>query len=659
MAQLATEAPEAPPGAADRDVGDQRTPAGLTGYLVVGVALAMTAYHMAIAILGVPEPMRLRPVHLGFAMFLAFCLYPARPSARAGAKIPWYDWICAALSIAIPAHIQISYERIVERYPYVEPLTVADLVLGVALVLLILELTRRILGWGLVIVALAFILHTVFGKYMPGVLYHPGAEPIQFIDHVYLTTTGVYGSIVGISATFIFLFILFGVFLQQVGAADFFMKLAISATKRERGGPAKAATLSSAFFGMMSGSTVANIYTTGAITIPLMIRTGFNRRFAAGVEAVASASGQIMPPVMGATAFLIAEFTGQRYGEVALAAIAPGLLYLSAIYWMVHFQANKKKLPLYREEDLPDVRTALRDESHLMIPIGVLVVMLSLGYTPYYAAMVAIVAVCAASFLRRNTWLTPRRLLNAMEDGARKATPIAIAMACAGLIVATTDMTGVAYKFTSLILSLSDGSLFAALLLIGLSTILLGMDLPVIVSFIIASLFGVPVLIELGIDRFTAHMFVFYYAILAAITPPICMGAYAAASIAGSRMFSTGLTAMKIGVASYILPFMIAYNPELLYSGDLFATITATFTAGLGILALASAVQGYLITEGGWSERAALLMAAFLLMASDLMTDAIGIALVAGVAFFQSRRLKGTSMLAAFLGREGAARFEP
>lgn len=632
-------------GAAQAEIG------GIGGKVVFAIALAMTGYHMWIALAGVPEPFELRPVHLGFAMVLGFCLYPARPHAGRRTSVPWYDWLFAAISIAIPLNIELNYERIVMRFPYVDEVTQVDFVLGICLVVLILELTRRILGWGLVLVALAFIAHSVFGQYLPGILYHPGVEVLQFVDHVYLTTTGIYGSIVGISATFIFLFILFGVFLQQVGASRFFMDVAISATRKERGGPAKASTIASAFFGMISGSTVANVYTTGAITIPLMIKTGFRRRFAAGVEAVSSASGQVMPPVMGATAFLIAEFTGIRYGQVAVAAIAPSFLYLFSIYWMVHFQANRQHLPLYRDEDIPDVRRVLRMDSHLMLPIFLLIGLLTMGYTPYYAAIFAIIGLVLTSFLRRHTRLDFGRLLHAMEDGARKATPIAIAMGCAGLIVATSEMTGVAYKFTNLILALSDGSLFTALLLIALSTIVLGMDLPVIVSFIIASLFGVPVLMDLGIDRFTAHMFVFYYAILAAITPPVCMGAYAAASIAGSKMFSTGLTAMQIGIASYILPFMIAYNPELLYRGDLVATLSAVGTAALGILALASAVQGYFLVRSRWHERAALAAVGLLLMAPGLVGGSIGVGLLALATILQWPRVRGSAWKS-FLGRE-------
>ncbi len=635
---------------------------GFTRLFIGFIAIAMTSYHVYIAYAGIPEPLLLRSIHLGFAMVLGFALFRARRPGSAeeveggdgpprAQTIPWYDWIFIALSVAIAAHITLDYQRIVFRFPYVDPMTTTDVVLSITLVFLILELTRRILGWGLVIIALIFIIHSVLGNQLPGFLYHPGVDMTQFVDHIYLTTTGIYGTIVGLSATFIFLFILFGVFLQKVGASRFFMNIAISVTKKERGGPAKAATIASAFFGMMSGSTVANVYTTGAITIPLMIRTGIKKRFAAGVEAVASASGQIMPPVMGATAFLIAEFTGRRYIDVAIAGIAPAFLYLFAIYWMIHFQANRQKLPTYNAADVPNIAEVFRRDAHLIAPIAALIIMLSLGYTPYYSALFAIIALAVVSLVRAHTRMSVMRILDAFEDGARKATPIAIAMGCAALIVSTTELTGVAYKFTAMILTFSDGSLFVALLLIALSTIILGMDLPVIVSFIIASLFGVPVLIELGVDRFTAHMFVFYYAILAAITPPICMGAYAAASIAGSNMFRTGLTAMQIGTAAYILPFMLVYEPNIMYQGDIGLTLFSVSTAAVGILALASGVQGYFLTESRIYERLALIAAALLAMAPDGQTDLAAFLLILVVVMLQARRVPGNKVRA-FLGRD-------
>jgi TRAP transporter 4TM/12TM fusion protein len=625
----------------------------LTGYsakVVLWVAVAMTAYHLYIAFAGVPEPFRLRPIHLGFAMFLGFALYPFSKKRGSRNHTPWYDWFLALLSLGPPIYIQLNYEDVTERYPYLTTLSVGEWVFGVLLILLILELTRRIVGWGLVILALFFLGHSLFGPYLPGDLYHPGVSLNQLVDHVYLTNTGVYGSIVGISATFIFLFIVFGTFLQSAGASQFFMNMAISVTKRARGGPAKASTISSAFFGMISGSAVANVFTTGAITIPLMIKTGFKRHFAGGVEAVSSASGQVMPPIMGSAAFLIAEFTGVEYIEVALAAAIPSLLYLFAIYWMVHFQALRSGLPSYRDADLPNMREVFRRDAHLLIPIFLLVYLLLQRYTPYFAAFYAILALTAISFVRAHTRLDWEKLVSTMANAAKKGTPIAVVIGCAGLIVATTTLTGLPYKFTASILSWSGGYLPVALVLVGVATIILGMDLPIVVAFIIASLFGVPALLELGVDRFVAHMFIFYYAILATITPPVCMTAYSAATIAGASMWKTGITAVQIGIAAYILPIMFVYNPSLLYQGDLFKSLTAAVSAAIGIIALASAVQGFLIARSHWYERVAMGVIALLFLKPGFVTDAIGLSVLALIVLLQTTRIK-TSPIKALLGR--------
>lgn len=630
-------------------VEGQRVFSGLNKKIVALVAIMFAGYHLTIAFLGVPEPFQLRPIHLGFAMFLGFVIYPFSKKSKRD-SVPWYDWILAGISVAIPLHIQLNYERITWRFPYLDELTMADMILGVLLVILIMELTRRIVGWALVILALLFVGHSLLGKQLPGILYHPGVSVNQFIDHIYLTNTGIYGSILGVSATYIFLFILFGAFLQKVGASKFFMSIAISLTKKERGGPAKAAVIGSAFFGMISGSAVANVYTTGAITIPLMIRSGFKRTFAAGVEAVSSASGQVMPPIMGTAAFLIAEFTNRAYIEVATAAIVPSLLYLFAVYCMVHFQALKTNLPLYRQEDLPNMSEVFKRDFHLLFPIGVLVFLLVSKYTPYFAAFWAILALVAISFIRAHTRQSIKGFLEVMESGAKKATPIAVAIACASIIVGTTELSGVAYKFSSNILDWSGGNLPIALILIAVATIILGMDLPIVVSFLIASLFGVPVLMELGVDRFIAYMFVFYYAILATITPPVCMSAFAGASIAGCSMMRAGLQAVQIGISAYILPAMFVYNPSLLYQGDLMATLPAAFTAAIGIVALASGVQGYLVTKSYWFERIMMLSTALLLIKPGSYTDIVGFAIIAIVVLLQTIRAK-VNPLKAILGR--------
>jgi TRAP transporter 4TM/12TM fusion protein len=622
---------------------------GLPLKVVLLTAAAMSLYHLTIAFIGIPEPMRLRPVHVGFAMFLGYCLYPFRKKTRKD-SVPWYDWVLALLSVSCAAYIQIDYARIAWRYPFIDPLTPADIFFGVLVIVLVLELARRVVGWGLVGIALLFIIHTLYGRYMPGILYHPGVKFTKFIDHIYLTVSGLYGGVVNTSATYIFLFILFGSFLQAVGASQFFMNMAISITKKARGGPAKASVIASAFFGMISGSAVANVYTTGSITIPLMIKSGFKRHFAGGVEAVSSASGQVMPPIMGSAAFLIAEFTMRPYKDIALASAIPSLLYLLAVYWMVHFQALKTNLPMYRLEDIKEMRQVMKNDAHLLLPIILLVVLLLADYTPYFAAFYSSLALVAVSWFRRHTRVDLRRIWDVLVNTATKATPIAVAISCAGLLVGTTEMTGVPYKFSAAILDLSQGHLPVALALIAVSTIILGMDLPIVVSFTIASLFGVPALVELGVDRFVAYMFVFYYAILATITPPVCMSAYAAASIAGSTMFKTGFQAMQIGIASYIIPVMFVYSPQLLYQGDVASSLQAGITAAFGIIALASSVQGYFITQSRWYERICMAAVALLLIKPGLSTDAVGAALLAAVMLLQCLRAK-RSPWAGILGK--------
>ncbi|HLS57208.1 MAG TPA: TRAP transporter fused permease subunit [Zeimonas sp.] len=618
----------------DVELSGQRQPRGTAGLLLRWYSIGIILFHLYAAQFGAPEVLIFLPTHVAMYVGLAFLAYPIRQGLR-NEHIPWYDWMLCGLSWVPALYIFANYQHFVTRLPYVESLAPMEVVMGVAAVLLTLEACRRSIGLTLAVLFAIFFTHALFGQFFPGPLRQTPVEFDRLLDHLYMGSSGLYGSITGISATFVLMFVLLGAVLERAGGGALFMNLAVGLMGGYRGGTGKAAVASSGLFGSISGSAVANVYATGTFTIPLMKRTGFHPSFAAGVEAVASSSGQLVPPIMGSAAFLIADFTRLQYLDIAVAATLPAFLYLFAVMVMVHLESVKYGLPAMARESVLQARSDVKLHVHLLLVLVIVVAMLVDRRTPFFAAYIGVLATVALAQLRSTTRLNLRGVLDAFELAARRIVPVAAALFVAALVVGTIELTGLGLRFTSLLLSITHGSLLLTLILVMLSCVILGMGLPTAAAYLIVALFGAPALIKLGVDPLAAHMFVFYYAILSAITPPVAIAAYAAASIANCPMQKAGWSAMKIGAAVYIVPFVMAYHPALLLKGSVFDIVLAFVTSVVGVLALAAGVQGFGVRRLSVSERALCLGAAGLLFWGGWITDVMGVALFGVVALSQ------------------------
>jgi len=628
----------APPGEPVQ-VGGQRALVGRLGALLRWFAVAVILYHLVAAAVGAPEVMKFRPTHVAMYVSMIFLVYGITKDRQTD-HIPWYDWALFMLSWIPVLYIYGNYNYVVERYPYITDLTPIDWVVAIIAITLAMESCRRAIGITLVALLAIFLVHGLFGPYFPGPLNQAAVSPMRFVDHLFLTTQGLYGSITGISATYVLMFVLLGAVLEQARGGDLFMNLAAGLMGKQPGGPGKAAVLASGLFGSISGAAVANVYATGTFTIPLMIKTGFKPRFAAAVEAVASASGQLVPPIMGSAAFLIADFTGTPYIEVAKAAALPAFLYLFAVYFMVHLETKKFGLPSMELDLVRKARREVRLDIHMMLVLVIVVILLVDRTTPFYAAFAGVICTVLVSFLRSRTQLTLHGVLYAFEVGARRIAPIAAALFIAALVVGTIELSGLGLRFTSILINITGGNLLLTLLLVMVSCIILGMGLPTSAAYMIVAIFGAPALIKLGIEPLAAHFFVFYYAIISAITPPVAVAAYAAATIAGTPLQKTGLTAMKLGAAVYLVPFVMVYSPALLSVGGVGEIIQAFVTGVVGVVALATAVQGFLIISLTIPERVLAALAAASLLHGDWRTDTVGAAILALIVITQMYRSK-------------------
>ena len=601
-------------------------------------ALCVVAYHLYAVQFGAPSVMLFRSAHVSMYVALIFLAYNAFLGREDG-RIPWVDFGLAILAILPAAYIHLEHERLQDRYPYITALEPLDWAIGILMLILVVEACRRALGWTLPIMLAVFVLHAFFGPYFPGVLQQPAITPERFLDHSFMTTAGLYGSITGLSATYVLMFVMFGAVLDKARGGELFMHLSALLTGKMRGGPGKAAVISSGLFGSLSGSAVANVYATGSFTIPLMIRNGFNPRFAAAVEAVASSSGQLVPPIMGSAAFLIADFTSTPYVGVLSAALIPAILYLFAVFLMVHLEALRMGLAAMEPSLVQRAREEVLDYIHMLLPLAVIIYLLLERHSPFNAAYWAMLTTFVLAQLRSRTRMSVSDILDALEFGGRTIAPIAAALFIAGLIISTIELTGLGLRFTSLLLSISGGELTITLVLVMISCIIMGMGLPTAAAYTIVAIFAAPALIKLGVQPLAAHFFVFYYAILSAITPPIAVAAYAAASIAGgTSLQATGFTAMRLGAAAYLTPFVIVANPALLMIGDPLQIVLAAATAVVGIVSLAACVQGWLIGALTAIQRVLLGVSAVLLLLGSWETDLAGIGLLAGIAGWQKFR---------------------
>jgi len=594
------------------------------------VAIAMSIYHLWAATFGAPEAMMHRSVHLTFTFGLIFLT--SLSSRKKGLSLVM-DLVLLAAAMISMAHIFLNYEYVVTRYPYVQSLSGWDFWLGIVVTLLLLEASRRTIGWALPLTAVAFLLYGLFGQHLPGLLRHTGFSLETLIDQLYLTTEGIFGIPLGVSATYVILFVIYGAFLEESGTGEAFTNFATSLVGGTKGGPGKISCVSSSLFGTISGSAVANVMVDGWLTIPLMKRAGFSPQAAAAIEATASTGGQIMPPVMGAAAFVMAEFTGISYVDICKHALVPALLYYLALFMAIHFEASRSGLLGLPKEERPSLSSVMKEKGHLFIPIGVIVYFMIAGFTPMLACLYAIASVLPSSFLRKESRMGLRNILRALEAGARNMLPVAAACACAGIVVGIINLTGLGLKFTGIVLDVAGGSLAPTLILTMITGIILGMGLPTTAAYIVQASLLIPALIKLGVPVIAAHLFVFYFAILSAITPPVAMAVYAAAGISGSNLWQTGLQAVRMGATGFIVPFMFVYGPSLLLMGNWLEIIMAIISASVGVILLSAGLIGWFVGETRLWQRGLLVLSAILLIKPGLTTDLVGagIALIVGL----------------------------
>jgi TRAP transporter 4TM/12TM fusion protein len=604
------------------------------GSLLKVVAISMSLYHLWAATFGSPEAMMHRSIHLTFTFGLIFLVsISGRKSNQSIGLIT--DILLLAGSILAMGHIFLNYDYVVTRYPYVQSLSGWDFWLGILVTLLLLEASRRAIGPALPLTAVAFLLYGLFGQHLPGILRHTGFSLETLVDQLYLTTEGIFGIPLGVSATYVILFVIYGSFLEESGTGEAFTQFAVSLVGGTRGGPGKISCVSSSLFGTISGSAVANVMVDGWLTIPLMKRAGFRPDFAAAVEATASTGGQIMPPVMGAAAFVIAEFTGISYIDICKHALVPALLYYLALFMAIHFEASRSGLMGIPREERPSLKAVILEKGHLFVPILVIVYFMIGGYTPMLACLYAIASVLPMSFLRKESRMDLKKILRALEGGARNMLAVAAACACAGIVVGIINLTGLGLKFTGLMLDVAGGSLAPALLLTMLTGIILGMGLPTTAAYIVQAALLIPGLIKLGVPVIAAHLFVFYFAIISAITPPVAMAVYAAAGIGGSNVWKTGIQAVRIGATGFVVPFMFVYGPSLLLIGSWWEVATTILSASLGVILLSGGLMGWFMGETRRWQQVVLVAAAILLIKPGLVTDLMGVGLVVLVGLWQ------------------------
>jgi TRAP transporter 4TM/12TM fusion protein len=603
---------------------------------VIGVALSL--FQLYTAGIVAMTAMRQRSVFLTCILVMTFLTRPLYKGARKdklnAAMV--VDLILIGISIFVGLYIFIDLQGIFARQG---DWSAWDVRVGVALVLLVLEVTRRVIGLNLTIIAVLFLLFGYFGPYAPELIVHKGYSIERLATTLSLTTEGIFGLPLGVASTFVFIFILFGAFLDKTGAGNFFINLSYSITGQFSGGPAKTAVVASGFMGSVAGSAVANVVATGSFTIPMMIKIGYRKHVAAAVEAAASTGGQLMPPIMGAGAFLMAEFTQTPYLEIVKIAFIPAVLYFFSVILFVHFEAQKEGIWGLPKEQLPRIGQTVREGIHFIIPVAILIAVLVMNYSPMMAGFVSILAVYGTALIRKRSRISLGTLIKTLEQGARNAVMVAVACAAAGIIVGIVNLTGTGLRFSSLVVSLSHGIPLLALILVALTSLLLGMGLPVTASYIVLIILAGPGLTDLGIPLLTAHMIVFWYSQDANVTPPVALESFAASGIAGSSPMKTAFTSWKLAKGLYIIPIIMAYHP-LLLNGPTFEVIKTVILSIFSIIAFVACMERYFLTRLNWLETILQGAAALLLIWAEPFHNYIGLLLFLALVVYQIIRKK-------------------
>ena len=610
---------------------------GWDARVVYWIAVAFSCFHLYTGFWG-PYPAQIqRSIHLSFAFGLVFLLYPFS-GKNALNRLKWHNYLFAAFTVAIGLYLTFNYTRLMET---AGDYTQTDMVVGIIGTLLTLEAARRIVGLPIVIVASSFLVYAYFGAYFPGFLSHRGYSLERIVSHMYFTTEGILGIPLGVSATFVFLFVLFGAFLEKTGIGKLFIDIADAIAGWASGGPAKVAVITSALEGTISGSSVANTVGSGSFTIPMMKKLGYRPEFAGAVEASASTGGQIMPPVMGAAAFLMAEFIGIPYIDIAKAAAIPACLYFAGIFIEVHFEAKRCGLRGKAWDQIPRTWTVLKERGHLFVPLIAIIYILTEGFTPSRAALVGLVLSVVAGAIKKATRMSVPEIFNALETGARGALGVAIACATAGIIVGVVTLTGLGLKMANGLIELSGGYMLPTLFFTMVTSLILGMGVPTTANYVITATMCAPAVMMLGVPKLAAHLFVFYFGIIADITPPVALAAYAGAGIARANPFWTGITASKLAVGAFIVPYMFVLNPAMVLIGTTPFLLTQNMvTALLGMIGVGAAMIGFCVAPMNWFERFWFGIAGLMLIDPGLVTDIIGIVMLIVGFIIQYRKKK-------------------
>jgi TRAP transporter 4TM/12TM fusion protein len=606
--------------------------------LVMVIAVAMSIFHFYTSGFGLLLAQKQGAVHLAFTLALVFLLYPMSSKQSKTSGIPFYDFIFAAFGVAASLYLVVFFNQLVTRAGLP---TSMDLIMGFILIITLLEATRRISNPVLPCLAVLALLYCYFGRSLPDIIGHRGFSIERIVNHMYLGTEGIFGTPLEVSSTFVFMFILFGAVLEKTGMGKFIIDLSMALAGWSTGGPAKVAVVSSGLMGTVSGSSVANVCTTGMFTIPLMKSVGYEPHFAGAVEAVASTGGQIMPPVMGAGAFIMAQFLGVPYIEVAIAAVVPALLYYFAVMVQVHFEATRLGLRGLPRNQLPPLWALLKAKGFLLIPLAAIIYLLLAGYTPLKAAYNGIWISFILSWLNKETRLTPKRLLEAFQAGARSAIGVACACATVGMVVGMGTLTGLALRIAGAIVTLAGGSKILTLFYTMIASIILGTGLPTTANFIVTSTMAAPALLQLGVPAKAAYMFVFYFGIAADLTPPVALAAYAGSGIAGSDPMKTGVTAFKLALAGFLVPYVYVYNPMLLFIDvQPLYMAQAIITALIGVFLLAMFTIGFFKAAMPWYLRILAFAGALALLIPGTVSDIGGLAVLVVLYAIQTIKAK-------------------
>ena len=615
---------------------------GFWGGVVAVISVAMALFHIYTARFGTLEALRQRSVHVAFALSLVFLLYPFRKKYATAARIGIFDLLMVAAAIVPMFYLFYYHTDLTLR---AGNLNRTDLLIGVLGIVVVLEAGRRMMQI-LPAIALLALAYPLLGPHLPGAFAVARISPQRIIEQMFFTTEGIFGIPIGVSATFVFLFVLLGAFMEKTGLGQLFVDVAMAAAGWMTGGPAKVSVLSSALIGTVSGSSVANVVADGVFNIPLMKRLGYGARFAAGVEAASSVGGQIVPPVMGAAAFVMAEFLGIPYLTIVKAAAIPAALYYLSLMFVIHFEAKRLGLAGLSRDQLPRIREILLKRFYLVVPLVVLVGFLLHGSSPMRAAYWGIVVAAGVHLitcaLERRVLTWPRDIWDIMVHGSRLALSVAVATAVVGIFIGIVTLSGLGLAFVSITVSLGQNNLFLTLVLIAIACTIVGSGIPTTATYIILAAIAAPALVLMGVPPLSAHMFIFYFGVIADITPPDALAAYAAAGIARTDPLQTGFTATRLALAGILVPFVFVYSPTILLQGaDITGIIVTAVTALVGVIALAGAVSGYFFAPASWPERAALAAVAVVLVFHDVRADVVGLGLLGLVSLVQIIRRRG------------------